>query len=45
MKFVRPEHRANIIVHSDPDVLLSEMRGYRALVAEKWVDRLKEKGY
>lgn len=45
MKFVRPEHRANILVDDDPDGLIEKMNNYQGLVAEKWVDRLKEKGY
>jgi uncharacterized protein (TIGR00730 family) len=45
MKFVRPEHRANIIVDADPYSLLEKMESYQGQVAEKWVDRLKEKGY
>jgi uncharacterized protein (TIGR00730 family) len=45
MKFVRPEHRANILVDSDPYILLEKMMGYEGQVAEKWVDRLKERGY
>ncbi|MEN8224368.1 MAG: TIGR00730 family Rossman fold protein [Bacteroidota bacterium] len=45
MKFVRQEHHANIIVNDDPSHLLKDMMNYQGLVAEKWVDRLKEKGY
>jgi uncharacterized protein (TIGR00730 family) len=45
MKLIRPEHRANILVGDDPAQMLEEMRYYKGLVAEKWVDRLKEKGY
>ncbi len=45
MKFVRPEHRANILVDNDPQVLIDKMGNYQALVAEKWVEDLKEKGY
>jgi uncharacterized protein (TIGR00730 family) len=45
MKFVRPEHRANIIVDADPGRLIEKMESYQGQVAEKWVDRLKEKGY
>ncbi|HSG68027.1 MAG TPA: TIGR00730 family Rossman fold protein, partial [Bacteroidales bacterium] len=45
MKFVRSEHRANIIISDDPHELIEKMDGYRGMVAEKWVDRLKEKGY
>lgn len=44
-KFIRPEHRANILVDDDPAELLYKMQNYQGLVAEKWVDRLKEKGY
>ncbi|MDT8394123.1 MAG: TIGR00730 family Rossman fold protein [Bacteroidales bacterium] len=45
MKFVRPEHRDNILENTDPLALVGSMLNYRAKVAEKWVDRLKEKGY
>ena len=45
MKFVRPEHRANILVDTDAGALLDKMGDYQGLVAEKWVDRLIEKGY
>ena len=45
MKFIRPEHRANILIDQDPDILLDKMMNYQGLVAEKWVDRLREKGY
>ncbi|MCK4569733.1 MAG: TIGR00730 family Rossman fold protein [Bacteroidales bacterium] len=45
MKFVRPEHRANILVDTDAAALLDKMGNYQELVAEKWVDRLIEKGY
>jgi uncharacterized protein (TIGR00730 family) len=45
MMFIRPEHRANILVDDNPAELLRKMQNYQGLVAEKWVDRLKEKGY
>lgn len=45
MKFIRPEHRSNIIVDNDPIALVGRMHDYQGLIAEKWVDRLKEKGY
>ena len=45
MMFIRPEHRANILVDDKPAELLNKMQNYQGLVAEKWVDRLKEKGY
>jgi len=45
MMFIRPEHRANILVDDNPAELLRKMLNYQGLVAEKWVDRLKEKGY
>ncbi|NQT77112.1 MAG: TIGR00730 family Rossman fold protein [Bacteroidetes bacterium] len=45
MKFVRPEHRANILVSADPEALVKDMLEYTEQVAEKWVDSLKKKGY
>lgn len=45
MRFVRAEHRANVLVNTDPSLLVEAMENYKGLVAEKWVDRLKEKGY
>lgn len=45
MKFIRPEHRANILVSDDASDLIDSMMDYDGLVAEEWVDRLKEKGY
>lgn len=45
MKFIRPEHHANILVSDDPYKLIESMMDYQGLVAVKWVDRLKEKGY
>ncbi|MCD4724349.1 MAG: TIGR00730 family Rossman fold protein [Bacteroidales bacterium] len=45
MKFIRPEHRANILVNTDPEALVKDMSEYTELVAEKWVDSLKKKGY
>lgn len=45
VRFIRPEHRANILVDENPVILLEKMQNYQGLVAEEWVDRLKEKGY
>lgn len=45
MKFVRSEHRANVLESNDPLVLVEKMTKYKGLVAENWVDRLKEIGY
>ena len=45
MKFVRPEHHANILVNADPEALVKDMSEYTGLVAEKWVDSLKKRGY
>lgn len=45
MKLIRPEHRANILVGNKPEEMIEQMHNYKGLVAEKWVDRLKEKGY
>jgi uncharacterized protein (TIGR00730 family) len=45
MKFIRPEHRANILENNNPLLLVEKMIKYKGLVAENWVDRLKERGY
>jgi len=45
MKFIRSEHRANILIDSEASGLIAKMKNYRGLVAEKWVDRLREMGY
>ena len=37
-RFVRPEHRAMLLSHSDPEKLLSTMAAYRAPESEKWLD-------
>lgn len=40
-KFVRDEHRRNLIVDSDPEVLMEKLMGHKPMKAEKWIDRLK----
>ena len=45
MKFVRPEHRANLIVDDDAVALIEKMENYQGQVAEKWVESLKKNGY
>ncbi len=45
MKFIRQEHHANVLVDDDAQNLVESMGNYRALVAEKWVDSLKKRGY
>lgn len=40
-KFLRAEHRRNVIADSNPDELLRRISGFRFLKAEKWIDRLK----
>ena len=41
-KFLRPEHRAMIMVEEDEAILLERMNNYRPVTAEKWIERLKE---
>jgi hypothetical protein len=42
-RFVRPEHRKNLLVNADPEQLLSEIDNYVSLkVDSKWIDDLKE---
>jgi len=38
-RFLAAEHRAMLLVASDPDVLLDRLGAYRAPVVEKWLDR------
>lgn len=41
-KFVRPEHRNNLLVHEDPAVLLQLILGHKnQKVDSKWIDDLK----
>lgn len=46
-RFVKPEHRANLIVESDAERLLSELRNYKPLKVDggKWINELKENEY
>jgi predicted Rossmann-fold nucleotide-binding protein len=46
-RFVKPEHRANLIVESDAEQLLSELRNYKPLKVDggKWINELKENEY
>ena len=38
-RFVRPEHRAMLLVESDPERMLDALSGWRAPIVEKWLDR------
>jgi uncharacterized protein (TIGR00730 family) len=38
-RFVRPEHRALVLVEEDPERLLERFGTYRAPRLEKWIDR------
>jgi uncharacterized protein (TIGR00730 family) len=44
-KFLRAEHLNNLIIDTSPESLIAKLRAYDYQVAEKWVDRLREKGY
>jgi uncharacterized protein (TIGR00730 family) len=41
-RFVRPEHRALVLVESDPASLLTRLAGFVAPDAEKWLDRVAQ---
>ncbi|MCX6245057.1 MAG: TIGR00730 family Rossman fold protein [Bacteroidetes bacterium] len=41
-KFLRPEHRGMLMVEDDEDLLLQRMNDYKPVVAEKWIERLKQ---
>lgn len=40
-RFVRSEHRSNLIVETNPETLLSKLMDHKPHRAEKWIDRLK----
>lgn len=40
-RFVRPEHRALLIVDTDPAVLLDRLHTWSPVATEKWLDRTK----
>jgi uncharacterized protein (TIGR00730 family) len=43
-KFIRTEHRANIIIESEPEVLIKRLLNFEPLqVDAKWIEQLKEK--
>ena len=40
-RFLRPEHRAMLLCHDDPEELIRQLDGFRPVTAEKWIERLK----
>ena len=38
-RFLRPEHRAMVLVAEDPEELIERFEGYRPPAMEKWIDR------
>ena len=38
-RFIKPAHRATVIVADTPDALLAELESYRAPTSGKWIDR------
>jgi predicted Rossmann-fold nucleotide-binding protein len=38
-RFIRPEHRAMVLVEQDIAALLSRFAGYSPPVVSKWIDR------
>lgn len=41
-QFLRPEHRALLVVADDATSLLEQLRTFRPVKAEKWIERLKQ---
>jgi uncharacterized protein (TIGR00730 family) len=41
-QFLRAEHRAILQVEEDPERLIGKLDGYHPVVAQKWIERLKE---
>ena len=44
-KFLRDEHRDNILCESDPDILIKKMINFTFTKPDEWVERLKKLGY
>jgi uncharacterized protein (TIGR00730 family) len=40
-KFVREEHKQNLIIETDADLLIEKLENFKPNQAEKWIDRLK----
>ncbi len=40
-KFVRAEHRANLMIDDDENSLLDKLFSFHPAIADKWIDRLK----
>jgi len=40
-KFVREEHKQNLIVETEANVLIEKLDSFEPKKAEKWIDRLK----
>jgi len=38
-RFLKPDHRAMLLVETEPEPLLERMRGYRSPKLDKWLDR------
>ena len=42
-RFIRAEHRANIIIESDPDTIISRLKHFEAVEVDgKWIEQLKQ---
>jgi uncharacterized protein (TIGR00730 family) len=41
-QFLRPEHRGILLIDEDEEGLLKKMNEYKPVIAEKWVERLKQ---
>ena len=41
-KFLRPEHRIILQVEEDEEKLMEKLNAYQPIVAQKWIERLKE---
>lgn len=44
-KFLRQEHRDNMIVDDNPESMMKKLLSFTFIEPEKWVERLREKGY
>ena len=41
-KFLRPEHRNMLLIGDDIEQLIQNLENYKPVIAEKWIERLKQ---
>jgi len=41
-KFLRPEHRNMLLIGDDIEQLIENLENFKPVIAEKWIERLKQ---